>query len=131
MYLSACAVSADDDPDRNGSDRTARNGVWPSLSPGRITSIRSGRRRWEEHHHSTPNAPTGGCRGQGRSVLNREFLTEHFLMVLGGGCGEIHLQNQDRVHVSVGENQHPQIPPNNKVGHAEDQSHEAGLHHPD
>ena len=40
----------------------------------------------------------------------------------------VHLQNQDGVHVTVGENRHPQVPPNNKVGHAEGQTHEAGLH---
>ncbi len=34
MYLSASAESVDDGPGRNGSDRTARNGVWPSLSQG-------------------------------------------------------------------------------------------------
>ena len=37
MYLSASTLIVGDGPDRNGSDRTARNGVWPSLSQGRIT----------------------------------------------------------------------------------------------
>jgi hypothetical protein len=50
MYLSASTSIVGDGPDRNGSDWTARNGVWPSLSQGRITSIRSGARRWVDNH---------------------------------------------------------------------------------
>ena len=56
-YLSTSTAIVDDGPDRNGSDRTARNDVWPALSRWRITPIRSGTHRCPHHpgHSAAPH----------------------------------------------------------------------------